>query len=230
MADGMNRLSTSAVIDIEVARRAMLNHPFYQAWSEGRLARSVLADYAKQYFHHVDAFPRAVSAVHAACPDRAGRRMLAENLAEEEGIGAGKTDHASLWLDFAAGVGADEADVRAAALNSETQALIDAFRTLSAKSYGAGLGALYAYESQLPAIASTKIAGLDRFYGVTDATAIAFFTVHEAADVEHAAVCRALIDDLPAEARADAIAGAAMLADALLGFLSGVARDADLIC
>ena len=57
----------------------MLKHPFYQAWTEGRLPLDTLRDYARQYFHHVEAFPRAVSAVHSACPDRDGRRMLAEN-------------------------------------------------------------------------------------------------------------------------------------------------------
>ena len=67
-----------------------------------------LRAYARQYFHHVEAFPRAVSAVHSACPDREGRRMLAENLAEEEGIEAGKQDHATLWLMFACGLGESE--------------------------------------------------------------------------------------------------------------------------
>src|SRR5690349_19490364 len=96
---------TSSLIDSKVAERAMLKHPFYQAWTEGRLPLDTLRDYARQYFHHVEAFPRAVSAVHSACPDREGRRMLAENLAEEEGIEAGKQDHASLWLKFACGLG-----------------------------------------------------------------------------------------------------------------------------
>ncbi len=92
---------TSAAIDAAVEARSMLAHPFYQAWEQGKLTREALAEYAKQYFHHVEAFPRAVSAVHANCPDAKGRKLLAENLAEEEGVGAGKDDHASLWLDFA---------------------------------------------------------------------------------------------------------------------------------
>ena len=91
----------------------MLKHPFYQAWTEGRLPLDTLRAYARQYFHHVEAFPRAVSAVHSACPDRDGRRMLAENLAEEEGIEAGKQDHATLWLMFACGLGESEDAVRA---------------------------------------------------------------------------------------------------------------------
>src|SRR5437763_16021698 len=98
-------MTVSAAIDARVAERAMLKHPFYQAWTEGRLPLETLRAYARQYFHHVEAFPRGVSAVHSACPDREGRRMLAENLAEEEGIEAGKQDHASLWLMVGWGLG-----------------------------------------------------------------------------------------------------------------------------
>src|SRR5262249_23724513 len=156
MADEMKLFSTSATIDAAIDARAMLKHSFYQAWSEGRLNQAILADYAKQYFHHVEAFPRAVSAVHTACPDRVGRRMLAENLAEEEGLGEGKSDHASLWMDFATGLGASRIDVAGVELNAETQNLIGTFARLSRKSYAAGLGALYAYESQLPAVSTTK--------------------------------------------------------------------------
>lgn len=216
--------TTAAAIDSAVSARAMLAHPFYQAWSAGALSLGLLREYARQYFHHVEAFPRAVSAVHSNCPDRDGRWMLAENLAEEEGLGECKDDHASLWLAFAEGLGASEADVRAVGLLPETAALIETFRALSRRSYAAGLGALYAYESQLPAVASTKIEGLDRFYGVTDERAIRFFQVHEAADIEHAAVCRDLLNRLPESERAEAIAAGAELAQALCTFLDGMER------
>src|SRR6185503_5818182 len=103
-------MTLSSAIDAAVAERSMLSHPFYQAWEEGTLTRAALREYAKQYFHHVEAFPRAVSAVHANCPDARGRRLLAENLAEEEGLAEGKDDHASLWLGFANAMGADEDD------------------------------------------------------------------------------------------------------------------------
>ncbi|MGE0046661.1 MAG: iron-containing redox enzyme family protein, partial [Hyphomonadaceae bacterium] len=108
-----------------------------------------------------------------------------------------------------------------------TQALIDAFRSLSRRSYAAGLGALYAYESQLPGVSSSKIEGLVR-YGVTEDDAIRFFRVHEAADVEHAAVCRQLLDALPEDQRAEAVAAGAELADALWRFLDGVERTTQL--
>ena len=214
--------STSSQIDSRVAERAMLSHPFYQAWTEGRLPLDTLRDYARQYFHHVEAFPRAVSAVHSACPDRDGRRMLAENLAEEEGIEAGKQDHASLWLMFACGLGESEIAVRAQALNPETEALIATFRKLSHRSYASGLGALYAYESQFPAVVAAKIEGLIDRYGIDDEETLRFFRVHEGADVEHSAVCRSLLDRLPEGEQAEAITAGEELAGALWNFLSGV--------
>ncbi len=215
---------TSAAIDAAVEARSMLAHPFYQAWEQGALTRDALKAYAQQYFHHVEAFPQTVSAVHANCPNAKGRKLLAENLAEEEGIGAGKDDHAKLWLGFAEGMGADEAAVRAVALNRETQMLIDTFRALSRRSYASGLGALYAYESQLPEIAKTKIKGLVERYDSADPKTLRFFEVHQAADIEHADVCRELLDALPEADRAEAHASACELADALCGFLSGMQR------
>jgi len=221
-------MTVSAQIDAKVAARSMLDHPFYRAWTDGRLQIDTLRAYARQYFHHVEAFPRAVSAVHAECRDRDGRRMLAENLAEEEGIGEGKQDHATLWLMFAAGLGESEADVRSQELNPATSALIETFRCLSRRSYAAGLGALYAYESQFPAVARAKIEGLVERYAVDDESTLRFFRVHEGADVEHSAVCRKLLDALPEREQDEAIAAGEALAGALWDFLSGVEARASL--
>jgi len=224
----MTGLSVSQAIDSKVSARAMLSHPFYQAWTEGRLSLDDLRSYARQYFHHVEAFPRAVSAVHSNCAEPAGRRMLAENLAEEEGIEAGKQDHASLWLMFACGLGENEAGVRSQQLNAGTQGLIDTFRRLSRQSYAAGLGALYAYESQFPGVATAKIEGLVERYGILDEETLRFFRVHAIADVEHSAVCRGLLDRLPENERAEAVAAGDELAGALWNFLSGVEASAAL--
>ena len=224
----MTGLSVSEAIDSKVSARAMLSHPFYQAWTEGRLSLHDLRAYARQYFHHVEAFPRAVSAVHSNCPDVDGRRMLAENLAEEEGVESGKQDHASLWMMFACGLGEDESDVRSQQLNAETQGLIDTFRGLSRRSYASGLGALYAYESQFPGVATAKIEGLVERYGIADEETLRFFRVHATADVEHSAVCRGLLNRLPEAEKAEAIAAGEELAGALWNFLSGVETTASL--
>ncbi|HEY4070601.1 MAG TPA: CADD family putative folate metabolism protein [Sphingomicrobium sp.] len=221
-------MTVSTAIDTKVAAQAMLKHPFYQAWTEGRLPLETLRAYARQYFHHVEAFPRAVSAVHSACEDRGGRRMLAENLAEEEGIEDGKQDHATLWLMFACGLGEDEGAVRTQELNPETERLIETFRRLSRRSYASGLGALYAYESQFPGVATAKIEGLIDRYGIEDEETLRFFRVHESADVEHSEVCRRLLDRLPEVERDEAIGAGEELAGALWNFLSGVEARASL--
>ena len=220
----MTLTTCSQRIDAAVAARAMLAHPFYRAWSEGRLTPADLRAYAGQYQPHVDAFPKAVGRTYLACEDVSGRRLLAENLAEEEGVGAGRQPHAQLWTQFGEGLGASRAEVTDAVLEPESQALVDTFAALSAKSYAAGLGALYAYESQLPAVSTTKIDGLERFYGVADEPTLRFFRVHEAADVEHAQVCRELLDALPDDEADEAAEAGAELAGALWGFLSGVER------
>ena len=224
----MTEVRVSEAIDAKVNERSMLNHPFYRAWTEGRLPLETLRAYARQYFHHVEAFPQAVSAVHSACPDRDGRRMLAENLAEEEGIEDGKQDHATLWLMFACGLGEDEASVRSQRLNLETNVLIETFRRLSHRSYASGLGALYAYESQFPGVATAKIEGLVDRYGIADEATLRFFRVHATADVEHSSVCRGLLDRLADDDRAEAVAAGEELAGALWNFLSGVEATASL--
>src|SRR5687768_4747226 len=79
----------------QVMRYSMLKHPFYRAWSEGRLSKAILGDYAKQYYAHVRAFPTYVSAVHSRCEDVSIRQELLENLIEEE---RGTENHPELWL------------------------------------------------------------------------------------------------------------------------------------
>ncbi len=50
--------------------------------------------------------------------------------------------------------------------------------------------ALYAYEAQVPEIATSKIEGLRRHYGVTGKKGLAYFAVHEEADRLHRAAWR----------------------------------------
>ncbi|GAM97355.1 pqqC-like protein [alpha proteobacterium U9-1i] len=154
--------------------------------------------------------------------------MLAENLSEEEGLSDGHKPHAALWLDFARGIGAEEAQVRATIPRAQTKNLIDTFLRLSRQSYPAALGALYAYESQMPDVALTKIKGLQEFYGARDETATRFFAVHASADVEHADVCRALLNQLTDDDAEEAVSAALELSNALLGFLDGALENSAL--
>ena len=89
-------------LDRMVEERSLLKHPFYLEWTRGTLERSRLRDYAIQYYRHVEAFPRYLSAIHSRCADIATRQALLENLIEEE---RGPENHPELWLRFAEGLG-----------------------------------------------------------------------------------------------------------------------------
>ncbi len=208
-----------------IAERHLLKHPFYQAWSEGRLDREILRDYAGQYFTQVDSFPRFLSAVHSGCPDISARKVLLQNLVDEELHG---TDHPELWMQFAEGLGAKREEVRAETPLPETQAMVDTFFDLTEQSWKDGLCALYAYESQVPEVSKSKIDGLKKFYGVHDARTLAFFKAHMHYDVEHSRQVADLID-LHADEDA-AIAATRRAADALWGFLDGMCRKAGISC
>jgi len=73
----------------------MLKHPFYQAWTAGTLSLERLQNYAVEYYPHVAAFPRYLSAIHSRCADIATRQAILENLIEEE---RGSENHPELWL------------------------------------------------------------------------------------------------------------------------------------
>jgi pyrroloquinoline-quinone synthase len=200
----------------------LLRHPFYRDWSEGKLSLDTLRHYAAEYYRHVDAFPRYVSAVHSQAADAAARRVLAENLADEEGLGPGATPHPELWLRFAEGLGVDRGRVESAAGGAAARALVERFFELGRRGYEEGLGALYAYESQVPEVATAKIDGLVRHYGIDDERTLAFFRVHEKADVEHRRACEGLLDRIPPGRREATLAAARAAAQGLWDFLTAM--------
>lgn len=194
----------------------LLSHPFYQAWTEGKLSQQQLQEYAVQYKPFVEAFPRFVSALHSNCEDETARAEILENLMDEEGKTGHSAPHPQLWRDFMAGLGAqDGANYGDAALKTK-----ETFLKFCRASYEEGLCALYAYEYQTPAISKTKIEGLKKFYGLTDPRCFEFFRVHEMADVYHSQTCEKLIDAIPANKQATALQAARTAAQSLWNFLS----------
>lgn len=205
-----------------VMEYSMLKHPFYQAWSEGKLSQPVLAEYAKQYYAHVSAFPTYVSAVHSRCEDLDTRQMLLENLIEEE---RGAENHPELWLRFAESLGVTREEVLNADLLDSTKASVASLKSLTQSAdYREGLAALLAYESQIPEVAKTKREGLKSFYDIDDERAVSFFRVHESIDVLHEQVEREILDARcqSADEKSRAIASARASAKALWTFLDGV--------
>jgi pyrroloquinoline-quinone synthase len=217
-------------LDRQLNENHLLKHPFYQAWSAGKLSMNNLRDYACQYYHHVDAFPRYISATHSNCPLPEARKVLLDNLNDEEGMN-GLDSHPVLWLQFTQGLGLSEATVISSELFSETKQFIDKFLELSRSSYAEGLGALYAYERQIPQTAGSKITGLKQFYDITDEPTLKFFLVHLEADVEHAEATKILIKNLPTEEKMAAANAAKKIAKSVWNMLSGIqARTMSNVC
>jgi len=216
-------------IDEQIARRSLLSHPFYQAWTRGELSAAALKDYAIQYYRHVEAFPTYLSALHSRTEDATTRRHILQNLIDEE---AGSPNHPELWLQFAEAMGASAEEVRSAEAWDETRTLVNTFRsTCRDGSTAEGLAALYSYESQIPAVATSKIDGLRRLYGIDSPDALAYFQVHEEADREHSAVERRLLEKHVSATNASAVKDASEQAlRALWEMLSGVCRRHGMVC
>ena len=197
----------------------LLNHPFYKSWNEGKLTREIIKDYAEQYYQHVKAFPRYISATHSICEDIEKRKILLENLQDEENPNA---DHPKLWKNFALAMGADPDKIENVKREWFTNDMIENFFYQARKSYAEGLASLYTYERQIPEIAETKIRGLKKFYGVTSKEGLEFFEAHKAADVIHRKECEKLLDSLTEEEKDKAEKASVLTARYLWNFLSGM--------
>ena len=217
-----------ARLDAMIAEHHLLKHPFYQDWSAGRLPLDALQRYSVQYYRHVEAFPRYLSAIHSRCDDLSIRQALLANLVEEE---SGADNHPEQWLRFAQGLGVERERVIEASANAATRKLIETYQRLTREGpVAAGLAALYVYESQIPAVATAKIEGLKRHYGIAEERTLAFFTAHETADVYHARTGAELIERLATddESRTEVVAAADEALRALWWMLDGVHDSASI--
>src|SRR4051812_3064102 len=115
-------------LDVQIASKHLLDHPFYQRWSAGTLTRDELQEYARQYWHYALAFPTFLSGIHAHTDDIVVRQMLLENLIEEE---RGAENHPELWLRFCESLGLTRDDVKAGSPNAQTATLIASMRSLA---------------------------------------------------------------------------------------------------
>jgi pyrroloquinoline-quinone synthase len=180
---------------LDEARAAInvLEHPFYQRLSAGRLSREEIARYAGQYRHAVGALSCASDLAAARAP-RPHASQLREHAREE-------ARHEELWEQFAQVTGAPEPE-SAPALPGTAECV---------RAWTAGeevlehLAVLYAIEASQPEISRTKLEGLRAHYAfVQEGPATEYFTLHEQLDLEHGRQAATLIGELlGARAHAD---------------------------
>ncbi len=221
----MSSTEVWASVALILTQYDLLKHPFYQAWSNGELTHADLKFYGEQYVSHVAAFPTYLTALHARLPEGETRKAVLANALEEEGNGR---SHADIWRQFTAGMAAQT--VQGAAYGEgktlhELARLVRTFRDIGEKAPAAeALAAFYAYESQVPRIAETKMDGLTGHYGADDESC-EYFAIHKIADIHHAQVWHDLIEielaNDPA-AKADVLRGTERAAAALWGALDGI--------
>ena len=95
-------MSISERIDGLLEQHSLLKHPFYQAWSDGKLEMESLAGYSKEYYQLVKAVPEFMNPLIEMAPEGA-RVELEENRMEE-------SEHIELWENFASSIGVDSHD------------------------------------------------------------------------------------------------------------------------
>jgi pyrroloquinoline-quinone synthase len=177
-----------AVID---ARRAFGRHPLWLRIADGGVSRSALVPFVVQFFLQVREFPRAVSALHARCPDAGERVDLAESLYEEETgrISGCNMSHPELFIRFGESVGASREHMVGGVPLTTTAALIDWFeRSTTERPFIEGAAATnLAAEGQVPGAFGPFARALERHYGCTRVQ-VAFWDVHEQADRDHSAI------------------------------------------
>jgi len=169
----------------------MAASPFVQQVQRGTCERETLRKWAITIYAMAARFPRTLSAVLSVCEDRAVRRFILRNLAEEEGLvsfgagGAAKFDdamhHTTLAARFAQAAGASDDDLRAARVEPSRW-----FRAALDSGNWIGPTAFFSVgvEANVPRTFSLLIDPLARHYGFSS-EALTFLVEHLGADERH---------------------------------------------
>ncbi len=192
-------------------RKSFGGHPLWRRIESGALPAKGLEIFAAQFFLQVREFPRALSAMHAACPFPDARIELAESLYEEETgrISGCNLPHPELFIRFGEAVGLMREQMVEAEPLPETASLIHWFEVATRqRSFLEGAAAInLAAEGQVPGSFGPFARALQKHYGLST-QAVAFWDVHEEADREHSdvgdhiVVRHATTDEAQARARA----------------------------
>ncbi len=217
-----NRAKTATLLeslDSLIEEHHLLKHPFYRAWSEGKLPKESLQLYAAQYYQHVRAFPENLKQL-AGRSNGTLTKIVNDNLAEELDATA---PHPMLWRQFAESVGVSEASLDDARPLPGIAALLDTFDEVASEgTLMQAVASFYAYEAQVPETSAQKSSGLRSFYNVTEPQALAYFGVHQEADVRHRASWRGWLSSQSDDDHFGVLCAAERTLKALWGALDAV--------
>ena len=175
-------------------------HPFYESWRAGTLPVETLRCYAEEYGQLVRLMPEGWNTL--ASPD----------LVQEE------QEHSVMWDDFARCL---DTQVGEAAVLPETKEMVGEVSSLFSRPASA-IGALYAFEVQQPATATSKLDGLRENYPQLRAELYEeYFKVHAVNHHESEAVLELALQ-LDEAGQAEAVAACERMCKTLWNALSGI--------
>lgn len=191
-------------------------HPFFRAFSEGKLPLKTLGRYQALHYHFVSYALRGFGLFYTRFYHLEDvRKMMAENLAEEEGFkaipqpGHEPHDHNELILRFCRAAGLGDEEVRNMKMPPAWWARsLYYYNTVATEPVGVVLAMQTTQEGQMPGlIGEVLLPAFEKHYGFKrTAPEIEFFTEHDSADVEHSRrqsnLCARYLDTPELEARA----------------------------
>ena len=172
-------------IDRIIEERSLLKHPFYQAWSDGKLTREALVGYSKEYYQLVKAVPIFMTQLMDRVPEHLYDEL---DFNQQEEL-----SHIKLWERFANGLGVSPEELNDYEALYTTNHAISGMHSLMS-SYVSGSTAMYAIEKEIPKISQIKLEGLAEFYGLTSEDVTKYFKEHMEADIRHTASWKKIID------------------------------------
>ena len=178
----------------------LLKHPFYQAWSAGKLPVQALQVYAREYGAFIETLPQGWMALNDT--DTAHEEM----------------EHSEFWGDFTKSLNTETGTPNIA----EVAALKQTAQMLFA-SPATALGALYAFEVQQPATALSKLDGLNKWYHL-EAAGKKYFEAHTANWHESRKILTQ-INTLSFEEQKKALEACSSMAEALWNGLTGIHKN-----
>ena len=224
MATDVNHVSTAPTTEQILAIRDRWHtkrHPFFKAFAEGKLALKALGRYQALHYHFVGYAVRSFGLFYTASTHLDDvRKMIAENLAEEEGFkalpqpGHKAQDHVELILRFCRAAGLTDEEVRNMKMPPAWWARsLYYYQTVATEPVGVVLAMQSTQEGQMPGLISeVLLPAFEKHYGFKRAAPeIEFFTEHDSADVEHSRrqsdLCARYLNTPELEARPDSRPG-----------------------
>lgn len=136
----------------------LLDHPFYQAWNDGKLTREQLADYHRSYADFIEAVPMLWAKI---VNDFELEDINSDRIIKDE------TEHILLWERWSSKL----PEIK------QYHSMKNIIHELSLMNASQLLGAIHSFEVQQPEIAKTKKDGLMKYYGYENGD-LAYFDEH----------------------------------------------------